>query len=132
MTADVEFFRTLEEGLWREETRSDSGLLDGILDKDFTDFCRFGHVYDRDHLIDSEDSDVTVEFPFDNFEVELLAPTVALVTYENTVTNDGSRQRARRSSIWVNVDESWKLRFVQATTLPALSTSSTRREPSSD
>ncbi len=117
MTIDVEFFRTLEEGLWREEKRSDGEFLDGILDQDFTDFCRFGHVYDRGHLIDSPASDVKVEFPFDNFEVELLAPTVALVTYENTVTNDGSRQRARRSSIWVNADDAWKLRFAQATTL---------------
>jgi len=117
MTTDVEFFRVLEEGLWREETRSDSGFLDGILAQDFTDFCRFGHVYDRDDLIGSEASDVKVEFPFDNFEVELLAPTVALVTYENTVINNGSAQRARRSSIWVNADSSWKLRFVQATTL---------------
>lgn len=117
MNTDVEFFRALEEGLWRNETRSDSGFLDGILAEDFTDFCRFGHVYDRGHLIGSEASDVKVEFPFDNFEVELLAPTVALVTYENTVTNDGSRQRARRSSVWVNSDDAWQLRFVQATTL---------------
>lgn len=117
MTKDVEFFRTLEEGLWREETRSDNGFLDGILDEDFTDFCRFGHVYNRGDLIGSEASEVKVEFPFDNFEVELLAPTVALVTYENTVTKDGSRERARRSSIWVSADDSWKLRFVQATTL---------------
>ncbi len=117
MTTDVEFFRALEEGLWREETRSDSEFLDGILAQDFTDFCRFGNVYDRGHLIDSDGSDVEVEFPFDNFQVELLAPTVALVTYENTVINNGSPQRARRSSIWVNADDSWKLRFVQATTL---------------
>jgi hypothetical protein len=115
--ADLEQFRELEEGLWRSETRFDRDWLDGVLTEDFTDFCRFGHVYDRDDLIGSDASEVKVEFPFDNFEVELLAPTVALVTYENTVTHDGSRQRARRSSIWVSADDSWKLRFVQATTL---------------
>ena len=56
-------------------------------------------------------------FPFDNFEVEILAATVALVTYENTVIDNGTPQRARRSSIWVKHDGSWKMRFVQATTL---------------
>lgn len=117
MNVDSAQFRQLEEGLWREETRSDPGFLDGVLTEDFTDFCRFGNVYDRTHLIEAPASDVQVEFPFEDFSVEMLAPTVALVTYVNTVTNAGDRQRARRCSIWVDEDGSWRLRFVQATTL---------------
>ena len=117
MSVDVDLFRDLEEGLWREETRSDPGLLDGLLSEDFSDFCRFGHVYDRDDLIGSPGSDVQVEFPFEDFNVEMLAPTVALVTYVNTVIKDGERQRARRSSVWVEREETWRLRHVQATTL---------------
>ncbi len=118
MTIDVDRFRTLEEGLWQRETRSDRVYLDGVLTDDFTDFCRFGNVYDRHHLLDAQESEAEVEFPFEDFSVEMLAPTVALVTYVNTVTSNGSRQRARRSSIWVDDDGTWRLRFVQATTLP--------------
>ncbi|MEA1902731.1 MAG: DUF4440 domain-containing protein [Actinomycetota bacterium] len=118
MTADIEQFRSLEEGLWREETRSNPGFLDDLLTESFTDFCRFGHVYDRNDLIDAPASDVEVEFPFENFKVDMLAPTVALITYVNAVTKSGSRQRVRRSSIWVDESSAWRLRFVQATTLP--------------
>jgi len=114
---DVDHFRSLEEGLWRPETRSDPAHLDNTLAEEFSDFCRFGHVYDRADLIDAPSSDVEVEFPFEDFAVELLAPTVALVTYVNTVTKDGRRQRVRRSSIWVSEGNDWRLRHVQATTL---------------
>jgi hypothetical protein len=117
MTVNVEQFRQLEEGLWRVETRSDRAFLEHALADDFTDFCRFGNVYDRSHLIEAPESDVEVEFPFEDFSVEMLAPTVALVTYVNTVENEGARQRARRSSIWVDENGAWRLRFVQATTL---------------
>ena len=118
MSVDVNLLRDLEEGLWREDTRSEPGFLDGLLTQDFSDFCRFGHVYNRDDLIGSEgSSDVEVEFPFEEFEVQMLAPTVALITYVNTVVRDGDRQRARRSSIWVEQEGTWRLRHVQATTL---------------
>jgi glyoxylase I family protein len=117
MTVEVDQFRSLEEGLWRQETRSDQGFLDGLLTESFTDFCRFGHVYDRNDLIDAPAANVEVEFPFEDFKVERLAPTVALVTYVNTVISDGTRQRARRSSIWVDESGTWRLTFVQATTL---------------
>lgn len=105
--------------MWCKETNTVSGYLDATLTEDFTDFCRFGHVYDRNDLLGSSgDSTVEVEFPFEEFNVEMLADTVALVTYVNTVTKDGVRDRVRRSSIWVDDRGAWRLRFVQATTLP--------------
>ncbi|MFV1961582.1 MAG: DUF4440 domain-containing protein [Acidimicrobiia bacterium] len=116
-SADLEQFRELEEGLWRSETRFDRDWLDGVLTDDFSEFCRFGHVYDRDDLINSPKQEVEVDFPFSDFAAELLAPDVALVTYQNEVTYKGSTQRARRSSIWVRAEEDWRLKFQQATTL---------------
>lgn len=114
----IDQFKDLEEGMWRETSRAVTGYLDNTLSRDFTDFCRFGHVYDRNDLINSPGGSVEVEFPFDDFNVQMLAQTVALVTYVNAVTKDGLRQRVRRSSIWVDDEGSWRLRFVQATTLP--------------
>lgn len=119
MKADLDFFRTLEEGMWQKETNTVSGYLDATLTKGFTDFCRFGQVYDRDDLIGSSGgSSVEVEFPFEEFNVEMLADTVALVTYVNAVTREGVRDRVRRTSIWVDEGSSWRLRHIQATTLP--------------
>lgn len=110
---DLDLFRRLEEGLWRDDPTS----RDEILGDEFQEFCRFGDVYDRNHLIDASANEATVVFPFDNFVAESLSEDVVLVTYENTVTNKGSTQRARRSSIWLRSGSEWKLRFQQATTL---------------
>lgn len=109
----VDAFRQLEEALWRE----DPDGRDRILSPDFQEFCRFGDVYDRDHLIDAPSGKVQVEFPFDVFRAEALSDDVVLITYENTVTTGGSAERARRSSIWVLIEGEWRLRFQQATTL---------------
>ena len=113
--ATAEHLKALEEGMWKE----DGEPLDSVLAEDFSDFCRFGHVFDRDDLINTPEGrpKVEVEFPFEDFEVELLAPSVALITYVNTVVRDGDRQRARRTSVWVESEDGWKLRHMQATTL---------------
>lgn len=113
--SETETFRELEESLWRDDPQ----VRDRILTEEFQEFCRFGDVYDRDHLINAPTSGVEVEFPFANFKAEALADGVVLVTYENSVTAKGSTQRARRSSIWVRSGGEWRLRFQQATTLPS-------------
>lgn len=110
---DVEYFRSLEEGLWRNEPQ----WRDQILTDDFTEFCRFGDVYGRDHLLQPSATEIEVDFPFDSFNVEALADDVVLVTYENTVHANGTTERARRSSVWVKTAGEWQLRFMQATTL---------------
>ncbi len=109
----VDVFRRLEESLWRDDPAS----RDQMLSDEFQEFCRFGDVYDRAHLINARASEASVVFPFDDFRAESLSDDVVLVTYENTVTNDGATQRARRSSIWIRSSNGWKLRFQQATTL---------------
>jgi hypothetical protein len=109
---DVDF-RSLEEGLWKDDPSARENLLSG----EFEEFCRFGDIYDRNHLINAPANGVSVVFPFDDFKAESLTEDVVLVTYENTVTNNETTQRARRSSIWVRSDGGWKLRFQQATTL---------------
>lgn len=117
-THQLDELRILEEGLWRPETRSDRAWLEEVLSPEFTEFCRFGHVYDRNHLLEAPLSDLSVDFPFDDFSADLLAPNVALVTYENTVTSKSGTETARRSSIWIHDGVGWSLRFQQATTLP--------------
>ena len=114
LSADtVDNFRQLEENLWLDEPLS----RDEVLSEDFEEFCRFGDIYDRNHLIDAPPNGASVAFPFTDFKAESLSEDVVLVTYQNSVTNNGATERARRSSIWVRSDTQWKLRFQQATTL---------------
>ena len=116
--SDLDVFRELEEGLWRAVQRSDSEALSGVVADEFVEYCRFGHVYDRDHLIASQAHDVEVAYPFDEFEVDRLAEDIALVSYVNTVTYQGKTSRVRRSSVWTKPADDWLLRFQQAPTLP--------------
>ena len=109
----IERFRLLEEQLWR----GGPVVRNQILSNEYREFCRFGDIYDRNHLINASSHDVVVTFPFDNFSAESLADDVVLVTYENIVTSAEGVQRARRSSVWVRSDGYWKLRFQQSTTL---------------
>ena len=109
----IERFRLLEEQLWR----GGPVVRNQILSNEYQEFCRFGDIYDRDHLINASSHDVVVTFPFENFNAESLTDDVVLVTYENTVTSAEGAQRARRSSVWVRSDSHWELRFQQATTL---------------
>jgi hypothetical protein len=110
----IERFRLLEEQLWRGGPR----IRNQILSNEYREFCRFGDIYDRDHIINASSHDVVATFPFENFNVESLSDDVVLVTYENTVTSAKVTERARRSSVWVRSDGEWRLRFQQATTLP--------------
>lgn len=112
---DTEYFRSLEERLWSK----DAEWRDRVLTDDFTEFCRFGEVYDREHLLQPAAAAVEVDLPFDSFSVEALTDDVVLVTYENTVHTNGSTERARRASIWLRTGGEWRLRFMQATTLDA-------------
>ena len=109
----IERFRLLEEQLWRGGPR----VRNQILSDEYQEFCRFGDIYDRDHIINASSHDVVVTFPFENFSAESLSDEVVLVTYENTVTSAEVVQRARRFPVWVRSDGYWKLRFQQATTL---------------
>ena len=110
---DIKHFQQLEEGIWR----NGSDWRDQMLTADFTEFCRLGDVYGRDHLLGEGDPTVEVEFPFEQFGAESLTEDVVLVTYENVVRRGGRAERARRSSIWVQDGDDWRLRFMQATTL---------------
>jgi len=105
---------SLEESLWRAETRFDRQYMDAVLAADFTEFGRSGRRYDRNAILAMAGD--SIDARLQDLAVSLVAPSVALVTYVSEVDHDGV-QRANRSSVWVHRDGAWQLRFHQGTSV---------------
>ena len=108
----------LEEELWREETRFDGKRMKEIVAGDFIEFGRSGRIYCREDLLAVPRQPIDVVLPLPDFEVRVLHPDLAQVTYTSVVRHGEALQRARRSSIWSRVGTRWVLRFHQATPIP--------------
>lgn len=105
----------LEEGLWRE-TRLDREWMDKILHPEFTEVGMSGRTYTRVETLAAAEDDP--EAILEDFRVESIDEDVALVRYISHDTHEGVQRHAHRSSIWVNTNQGWRLRFHQGTPLP--------------
>jgi uncharacterized protein (DUF952 family) len=107
----------LEEGLWRE-TRSDPEWMDRMLHPEFAEVGRSGRTYTRQESIDATVYPYAIELPLQDFGIELIDEDVALVRYVSNEAIDGRPSPAHRTSLWINTNEGWRLRFHQGTPLP--------------
>ena len=107
--------RELEESMWRVETRFDPEWMDQHLAAGFREFGRSGRAYEREETLDPEYEEIDVVLPLPDYSVVAIAPDVALATYRSIRTIDGEVLHANRSSVWVRVDGTWKMRFHQGT-----------------
>lgn len=105
-----------------------------VLADDFLEFGSSGRVYDKPAILDLLRRRGPIDFTIENFRAVLLAPGVALATYEfvvrpdsaggNAGTNDAggsagaSPRRSLRSSIFVEREGVWLMRFHQGTPIP--------------
>jgi hypothetical protein len=108
----AEDFRSLEETLWRAETRYDQAHLERVLHPDFVEFGRSGATWTRDDTLRSEPAAIDAELT--DFTVHPLAADTVLVTYRTAVRHE-SLDYANRSSLWQRTAVGWQLRFHQAT-----------------
>jgi len=115
---DIEVLRSLEETLWREESRFDRAEMSRILAPEFLEFGRSSRVYNREDILSAERQDIPAKLPLPNLKIRLIHPDVALVTYVSDVSYSDGRQLARRSSLWSRSDSGWQLHFHQGTPIP--------------
>lgn len=104
----------LEEGLWLE-TRFDPEWMDRILHADFEEVGMSGRVYSREDSLEAPVAELDVALPHEGYQLELIDEDVALVRYVSHDTSDGVQRHAHRTSIWVNTNDGWQLRFHQGT-----------------
>jgi len=107
--------KSLEEQLLDPLTRKDSHALANYLTDDFQEFGSSGRIFSKASVI----SELAIESPrqlsLDNFQIYPLSSEIVLVTYISTRIAAGETSRFLRSSIWVNLGGTWKIRFHQGT-----------------
>jgi hypothetical protein len=91
----------------------DGGLVALIAD-DFLEFGASGRTWDAASMRETlAAASPGAPVDLDEFEVRVLAPDVALVTYRL-----GPPRPSNRSSVWVRRDGRWQVRFHQGTLRP--------------
>lgn len=110
--------QALEVELHHPGTPCSRQRLAALLHPEFTEVGRSGRPYDRATVLDflasrGEPDRVDAR----DFELVLLAPQVALLTYRSAHAQaDGSLHlHTHRSSVWVQGAEGWQLRYHQGT-----------------
>lgn len=107
----------LEEALWLK-TRFDREWMGRILHPEFREVGMSGHTYTREQTIQTPRAGLEVSLPHEGYQVELIDEDVALASYISHDTLEGVERHAQRTSVWVNTNEGWRLRFHQGTPLP--------------
>ena len=104
----------LEECLWREK-RFDREWLDGILHPDFTEVGMSGRAYTREETLGAPQTEINAWLPLEGYRLDLIDEDVALARYTSRQSSNGDERAAQRTSVWVNTNDGWQLRFHQGT-----------------
>jgi len=103
----------LERELHTESARDKSRTVD-LLAEDFIEFGRSGRSYSKVEIIESLDSTPVDSITSYEYTLNLLSPTVALLTYKSK-RNSIPKNCTLRSSIWRKQGSTWKMVFHQGT-----------------
>ncbi|EJL52434.1 hypothetical protein PMI09_03910 [Rhizobium sp. CF122] len=114
-----EHLQSLEQLLFESEVRSSRSALESLLAPEFREIGASGGLYLYEDIISAllaEPPDGTARTLTD-FEMQLLSPDLALVTYRAMRTVPASPPvRSLRSSVWrYDADGQWRMVFHQGT-----------------
>lgn len=110
--------QALEVELHHPGVRCNASRLQELLHEDFHEVGRSGRSYDRPTIVrflgKQEASPSVVS---DNFKLSCLAPDIVLLTYRSAhqMPSGALENQTLRSSVWVAVGGTWKLRYHQGT-----------------
>ena len=107
----------LEEGMWLD-TRFDEEWMDLMLHPRFAEVGMSGRLHTREEALGPWSVELEAQLPHEDYHLELIDEDVAMARYISHDTVDGVERHAHRTSIWVNTNEGWRLRFHQGTPLP--------------
>jgi hypothetical protein len=109
----------LEHRLLDPAIRSNPAKAGKLLAEDFREFGSSGRIWSRSEILAHLAAEPPGHLEASHFEVTLLTPELALVTYRSTWFRDGAPPRqALRSSLWRLEDSQWRVFFHQGTLIP--------------
>lgn len=106
----------LEFALLQPEIRKSDRLAELLAD-DFLEFGSSGRVFTKAQIIAALEAEHPIRITASEFKIKLLAPHVALVTYQ-AVCHSDPVVLSLRSSIWEHKQGRWQIVFHQGTTAP--------------
>jgi hypothetical protein len=113
----ADHIRGLEMELLNPGVRSSIEALSELLADDFVEFGSSGRRYSKQDILDTLPTESGLNFELSDFALRMLAPGVALATYQVLRSTAGGEplRRSLRSSIWVIRDGRWQILFHQGT-----------------
>lgn len=117
-SALLEELKALETELHKNESRRNRKRMDALLHPEFIEFGRSGKTWNRAEVLEEFGPDNVVPvIESRNFDLALLTPDIALLTYVSAHVDDGGtpRRHTLRSSVWVRTEVGWQMRFHQGT-----------------
>jgi hypothetical protein len=107
-------FEELEKKLLDPEFRRHRAKVSALLDEEFVEFGASGRRFNREEILALLEEESVSEITASEFETTMLSNRAALVTYRSMRRN-GKISEARRSSVWVDRGNGWKLVFHHGT-----------------
>jgi len=108
-----------EKTLPEAQKRKDIAYLKSITTDDFLDVGPDGKIYTKDDVLEGMNQISLEDFSLYNVKVLSLTENAAVVTYDAvvhmTIGSEEAPRYQRLSSVWVNHQGSWLLKFQQAT-----------------
>lgn len=118
MSADLlAHLRAREEQLFLPAIRRSPADLTRYLSPDFREIGRSGRLYDYEQTVASLSAETQgAPVTADDFRLQILAPTVALLTYRSQADGPDGPRITLRSSIWrEDPGHGWRMVFHQGT-----------------
>lgn len=116
--ATVEHLRSLETGMWTPVTRFDREWMGRHVTDDVVEYGQSGRVYDKAAMLEPTSGEIDAVLPLPDFAVHEITPGVVLVTYRSIWTIGDEVLHTNRTSLWVETDDGWRMRFHQGTPRP--------------
>lgn len=114
--ADIALLISLEEAMWRAETRFDLKFMQQHLAADFIELGRSGRIYNRAQCLAAAPQPINCRLPLANLQVRLLDADTAQLLYDSILTQEnGAIEYTHRSSLWTRTPDGWVMRFHQGT-----------------
>ncbi len=116
----LEHLKELECMLFEPTVRRNPDVVSSLLMHNFREFGSSGCVYSKAEIVSvlaTQPAEPSVHLKAENFELVMIEPNAALLTYRVTNRTGGALAAAHtlRSSLWVLSGETWKMVFHQGT-----------------
>ena len=115
MESIEELVMRLELELLEPAVRADRARLDSLLAHDFLEVGSRGWSFGKPEVLARLPEESGIAFRASAMEAHTLAPGVILVTYSAERTHEGVTARSLRSSVWVQRERGWQMRYHQGT-----------------